>query len=101
MFGKSRFWTYAFGGMRSLLIIVALSVAACSSESTVSKIDARTFRIESAGIPGGSETPNRRSAERVCPGGYRVLDKDVHQNTPDRARDDIGRTFSNWTIRCL
>jgi hypothetical protein len=78
-----------------------LAVAACSSESSVSKIDSRTFRIESAGIPGGSEAPNRRLAERVCPGGYRVMDKDVHQNTPDRARDDVGKTFSNWTIRCL
>ena len=87
--------------MRPFLIIAVLAVAACSSESTVSKIDARTFRIESAGIPGGSEAPNRRSAERVCPGGYRLLDKDIHQNTPDRARDDVGRTFSNWTIRCL
>jgi hypothetical protein len=87
--------------MRRLGTVVIFAVAACSSESTVSKIDARTFRIESAGIPGGSETPNRRLAERVCPGGYRVMDKDVHQNSPDRARDDLGKTFSNWTIRCL
>jgi len=87
--------------MRPLVIIAVLAVAACSSESSVSKIDNRTFRIESAGIPGGSEAPNRRLAERVCPGGYRVMDKEVHQNTPDRARDEIGNKFSNWTIRCL
>jgi hypothetical protein len=36
----------------------------------------------------------------VCPGGYRVMDKTVHQGTPDRARDEPG-TFTNWTIRCL
>lgn len=88
-------------GMRPLPLIVILSLAACSAESSVSKIDSRTFRIESAAIPGGSETPNRRLAERVCPGGYRVLDKEVHQNTPDRAREVTGNTFSNWTIRCL
>jgi hypothetical protein len=86
--------------MRPFLLIVMLSLAACSAESSVSKIDSRTFRIESAGIPGGSEAPNRRSAERVCPGGYRVMDKTVHQGTPDRARDEPG-IFSNWTIRCL
>jgi len=87
--------------MRALLIIAVLAVAACGSESSISKIDSRTFRIESAGIPGGAESPNRRAAERVCPGGYRLLDKAVHQNSPDRARDDVGNTFSNWTIRCL
>jgi hypothetical protein len=87
--------------MRPLLLIALLALAACSpSESSVSKIDSRTFVIESAGIPGGSETPNRRLAERVCPGGYRVMDKTVHQGTPDRARDEPG-TFTNWTIRCL
>jgi hypothetical protein len=87
--------------MRPLLLIALLALAACSpSESSLSKIDSRTFVIESAGIPGGSEAPNRRLAERVCPGGYRVMDKTVHQGTPDRARDEPG-TFTNWTIRCL
>jgi hypothetical protein len=85
--------------MRSLILLVLLSAAACS-ESTVSKIDSRTFVIESAGIPGGSEAPNRRQAERVCPSGYRVVDQEVHRNTPDRARDAPG-VFTNWTIRCL
>jgi hypothetical protein len=86
--------------MRYLLLIATLALAACSAESSVSKIDSRTFVIESAGIPGGSEVPNRRLAERVCPGGYRVLDKTQHQGTPDRYRDEPG-TFINWTIRCL
>jgi hypothetical protein len=85
--------------MRPLLLIAMLALAACT-ESSISRIDSRTFTIESAGIPGGSEAPNRRLAERVCPGGYRVMDKTVHQNTPDRARDEPG-TFTNWTIRCL
>ncbi|MBV8524471.1 MAG: hypothetical protein JOY71_20490 [Acetobacteraceae bacterium] len=86
--------------MRPIVLIALLALAACGSESSVSKIDSRTFLIESAGIPGGSETPNRRLAERVCPSGYRVIDKTVHQGTPDRARDEPG-IFTNWTIRCL
>jgi hypothetical protein len=85
--------------MRFLLLIAVLAVASCT-ESSISRIDSRTFAIESAGIPGGSEAPNRRLAERVCPGGYRVVDKTVHQGTPDRARDAPG-VFTNWTIRCL
>lgn len=87
--------------MRHLLLIATLVLAACHpSESSISKIDSRTFVIESAGIPGGAEAPNRRLAERVCPGGYRVVDKTSHQGTPDRARDEPG-VFINWTIRCL
>jgi hypothetical protein len=85
--------------MRALISLGLLCLAACT-ESSISRIDSRTFVIESAGIPGGSEAPNRRLAERACPGGYRVMDKTVHQGTPDRARDEPG-TFTNWTIRCL
>jgi hypothetical protein len=81
------------------LLIATLALAACT-ESSISKIDSRTYLIESAAIPGGSEAPNRRLAERVCPGGYRVVEKAVHRNTPDRARDEPG-IFTNWTIRCL
>ena len=86
--------------MRRLLLLVTLAFAACAQESSVSRLDNRTFVIESAGIPGGAEAPNRRLAERVCPGGYRVVDKTSHQGTPDRARDEPG-VFINWTIRCL
>ena len=85
--------------MRALVPLAMLLLAACT-ESSISRLDNRTFVIEGAGIPGGSEAPNRRLAERVCPGGYRVVDETVHQNTPDRARDSPG-IFTNWTIRCL
>ena len=85
--------------MRPLLLLALLSVAGCA-ESSISRVDSRTYTIESAGIPGGSDAPNRRLAERVCPGGYRVVDQAVHRNTPDRARDEPG-VFTNWTIRCL
>jgi hypothetical protein len=85
--------------MPRLLPIAMLALAACT-EASISKIDSRTFVIEGAGIPGGSDAPNRRLAERACPGGYRVMDRAVHQGTPDRARDEPG-IFTNWTIRCL
>jgi hypothetical protein len=85
--------------MRALVWLALLFLAACT-ESSVSRIDSRTFSIESAGVPGGSEAPNRRLAERVCPGGYRVVGQEVHRNTPDRARVEPG-VFTNWTIRCL
>ena len=85
--------------MRALATLALLLLAACT-EASVSRIDSRTFVIESGGIPGGSDAPNRRLAQRVCPSGYRVVDQAVHRNTPDRAADEPG-VFTNWTIRCL
>jgi hypothetical protein len=86
--------------MRFVSVLPLLVLAGCI-QPTISKIDYRTYRIESGGIPGGSDAPNRRLAEQVCPSGYRVVDEASHQNTPDRARDDIGNTFTTWTVRCL
>jgi hypothetical protein len=83
-----------------LLLLTLLPLAACI-QPTLSKIDYRTYKIESGGIPGGSDAPNRRLAEQVCPNGYRVMDQNVSRNTPDRASDDIGDVFTTWTIRCL
>jgi hypothetical protein len=85
--------------MRAVMLLALLALAGCS-ESSLSRIDARTFSIQSSGIPGGSEAPNRRLAERVCPKGYRIVDQEVHRGTPDRAREESG-VFTNWTIRCL
>lgn len=81
----------------SLLLLLALG--ACT-EASLSKIDYRTFQIQSGGIPGGSDAPNRRLAERACPNGYRVLDETAHRGTPDRYEDEPG-VFTTWTIRCL
>jgi hypothetical protein len=86
--------------MRSILLMALLLGVAGCTEATMSKLDSRTFKIDSGGIPGGSDAPNRRMAERACPGGYRVLDQEVHRGTPDRARDEPG-VFTTWTIRCL
>jgi hypothetical protein len=85
--------------MRALATLALLLLAACT-EGSVSRVDSRTFVIESGGIPGGSDAPNRRLAQRVCPSGYRVVDQAVHRNTPDRASEEPG-VFTNWTIRCL
>jgi len=85
--------------MRPLLLLTLLALAACTGAS-LTKLDYRTYRIESDAVPGGSDTPNRRLAEQVCPGGYRVLDQAVHNGSPDRARDEPGVT-TDWTIRCL
>jgi hypothetical protein len=64
------------------------------------KLDDRTFKIEGPGVPGGADAPNRRTAERVCPGGYRVLDRQRFKNdTPGLGAD--ASTYTNWVIRCL
>jgi hypothetical protein len=85
--------------MRALIPLALLLLSACT-EASISRVDSRTFVIDSGGIPGGSDAPNRRLAERVCPGGYRVVDQTIHRNTPDRASDEPG-VFTAWTIRCL
>ena len=85
--------------MRRLMVLAMLLLAACT-EGTLSKIDARTFKIEGPGIPGGSDAPNKRLASKVCPNGYRVLESSSHKGGPDRAIDD-NNTMTTWTIRCL
>ncbi|MGH7113010.1 MAG: hypothetical protein ACREE9_00760 [Stellaceae bacterium] len=82
-----------------LPLLTLLALTACTGAS-LSKLDYRTFQIQSDAIPGGSDAPNRRVAAQVCPGGYRVLTNTESRNTPDRARDEPG-VFTTWTIRCL
>jgi hypothetical protein len=82
-----------------LLLLTLLALTGCTQPS-LSKVDYRTYRIDSGGIPGGSDAPNRRLAEQVCPNGYRVIDETVHRNTPDRYEEEPG-VFTSWTIRCL
>ena len=85
--------------MRLPVLVLVLLLAGCI-QPTLTRIDARTFEIQSGGIPGGSDAPNRRVAAQVCPSGYRVMNETVHHNTPDRYRDEPG-VFTTWTIRCL
>jgi hypothetical protein len=85
--------------MRVFAMIALLGLAACT-QATASRIDDRTFRVEGPGIPGGSDASTRRTAARLCPNGYRVLDSIERRNSPDGFRDEAG-VFTNWTIRCI
>jgi len=78
----------------AFLGLALLSLAACS-ESQASRVDERTYRIESPRIAGGAIGPNQRLAEQFCPRGYRVLNQ-------TRDTDNFeGGTSIVWTIRCL
>jgi hypothetical protein len=79
----------------AILLPASAVLACCTAQSQATKLDDRTFKIEGPGVPGGAEAPNRRLAERVCPGGYRVLDSTRFKIDPDTG------TFTNWVIRCL
>jgi hypothetical protein len=85
--------------MRLLLPLLPLLLVACT-ESTANRVDDRTFRIEGPGVPGGSEAPNRRLANRLCPKGYRLVDSETHKGGPDRVIDD-DNMMTVWTIRCI
>jgi hypothetical protein len=81
-------------------LVVVLAAPSCT-QTTVSKLDYRTYRVEDSGVPGGSTAPDRRAAAQLCPGGYRVLDEHVRYGTRDGYSEDRGEVFTKWTIRCL
>ena len=84
--------------LAALLLLVSGALS-CTSQSFATKVDDRTFRIEGPAVPGGVEAPNRRAAERVCPGGYRVLDSTRHK---EGCSDGcVAGISTNWVIRCL
>jgi hypothetical protein len=78
---------------------IALVCCASAISASASKIDDRTWRVEGPGVPGGAEAPNRRVAERVCPGGYRVLDSTRHKEGFSDGGD--ASITTTWVIRCL
>jgi hypothetical protein len=78
------------------ILLVPAGLACCAPpQSSATKVDDRTYKIEGPGVPGGVEAPNRRLASRLCPGGYRVIDSLRFKRDPGEG------TFTNWTIRCL
>jgi hypothetical protein len=87
--------------LAATLVLAQVGLVSCAAQSSsASKLDDRTFKIEGPGVPGGAEAPNRRTAERVCPGGYRVLDQQRFKaNSGEFAGDST--TYTNWVIRCL
>jgi hypothetical protein len=90
--------------MRTLLILACLALAGCTEATATAasnRVDNRTFVIHGPGVPGGSDVPNRRLAQQLCPSGFRVLSSEERRNSPDGYADEIGDTFTNWTIRCI
>jgi len=81
--------------LAATLALVNAGLVCCTPQSFATKIDDRTFKIEGPGVPGGADAPNRRQAERVCPGGYRLLDQQRFKVDPAEG------TYTNWVIRCL
>jgi hypothetical protein len=86
----------------ALLMLLALVLAACT-EGSASRVDERTFRVEGPQLGLGTDAPNRRLANRLCPKGFRVLDTAEHKGGPDRAHYESGDAGSTtvWTIRCI
>lgn len=78
----------------ALLILASTGLAACS-QSYASRVDDRTFHIEGPEVPGGSDAPNRRLAEKLCPRGFRVIEQTSGKSQAD------AQISTNWTIRCL
>ena len=93
--------------MRYLLLLsfVSVALAACGgpTQADAVRIAERTYRIESPPIPGGAIGPNERLAKQLCPGGYRVLNSDVHKGI-DRGtmadQDDL-YTTTTWVVKCI
>ena len=87
--------------LAATLVLAQVGLVSCAAQSSsASKVDDRTFKIEGPGVPGGAEAPNRRTAERVCPGGYRVLDQQRFKAASGEFAGD-STTYTNWVIRCL
>ena len=82
------------------LLLIPAALASCAAmTASATKIDDRTFRVEGPEVPGGVEAPNRRVAERVCPGGYRVLGT---TRSKEGCSDGCNAAITtNWVIRCL
>ena len=80
--------------LAAFLILTSTGLTACTN-AFGSRLDDRTFRIEGPQIPGGSDAPNRRLAEKLCPKGYRVLDESRGKSQAD------AQISTNWTVRCL
>ena len=87
------------GVVLAALVLALPALTDCSQESYATKIGDRTYKIEGPAVPGGVEGPNRRLAQRLCPGGYRVLDS---TRSKEGCSDGCDAGIStNWVIRCL
>jgi hypothetical protein len=89
--------------MRPLVLILLVLVLAACTESSASRVDERTFRVEGPSMGIDTDAPNRRLANRLCPKGFRILDTATMKGGPDRAHYEAGDAGSTtvWTIRCI
>jgi hypothetical protein len=84
----------------AILVLVSTGLISCTARSSATKVDDRTFKIEGPGVPGGANAPNRLMAERACPGGYRVLNRQNFKADSQGLGGDSS-VYTNWVIRCL
>ena len=85
-----------------VLLLVAVALVGCAqNQSDFTRIGERMFRIESPPIPGGADGPNRRLAQQLCPGGFRLLNADSHKGGLDRAIFDEQNTTTVWVVKCV
>jgi hypothetical protein len=83
----------------AVLFLLVPGVLSCSANGSATKSDNRVHTIEGSAVPGGAAAPDRVLAERVCPGGYQVLDATRHkEGNTDGSSAEISTT---WVIRCL
>ena len=80
--------------LSALMVLASAGLAACT-QSYASRVDERTYRIEGPEVPGGSDAPNRRLAEKLCPHGWRVVEESRHKP------QEGAQIATYWTIRCL
>ncbi len=93
-FANNNFTAMRRVALAALLVVSSTALAGCV-QSVASRIDERTFRIEGPEVPGGSDVPNQRTAAKLCPRGYRVLDESRYK------RDFQSALATFWTVRCL
>jgi hypothetical protein len=93
--------------MRYWPLLLVAALAGCST-ATASKVGTNTYSINGPIVPGGSEGPDTRLAEKICPKGYRVLNEvslaGGSASLSDRgAHADMENpgVSTNWTIKCL
>lgn len=83
------------------MLLLALVLAGCSSESVATRVGDRTYRIVSPEVPGGAIGPNLRLANQLCPGGFRKLSEQAHKGGEDRAKFDDQNITTIWTVKCI
>ena len=83
----------------AVLLSLFPGILSCSTDTSSRKTEDRTYTIEGSAVPGGADAPDRVLAERVCPGGYRVVDSTKHKE--GNTDGSVAAISTTWVIRCL